>query len=133
MQKIGYPDLANHKKIHQEITNSLILLVKNIKTVNEFKEKLNIITEKWLLEHIPKEDMKYYKYEKHFSQNTSKNTHQALNIEKEDNFELAPEYIIYLCACKNEQHKIPYHIHEKICQGSRYSCKICKRPIFVSK
>ncbi|WP_139454111.1 bacteriohemerythrin [Campylobacter armoricus] len=64
MEKIAYPDLAHHKKIHQEITNSLITLVKNIKTINGFKEQLNIITEKWLLEHILKEDMKYYKYEK---------------------------------------------------------------------
>ncbi|TXE84501.1 bacteriohemerythrin [Campylobacter peloridis] len=125
MEKIGYPDLAHHKKIHQEITLSLIALVKNIKTINDFKEKLNIITEKWLLEHILKEDMKYYKYQKQKIKEQ-----QEATFEEDTSFEeVVPEFVIYICGCKGEKHKIPHHIHTKICKGSKYSCKVCKSVI----
>lgn len=43
MEKIGYPDIVNHKKIHNELTKSLVMLIKNVKNVNDMKEKLHII------------------------------------------------------------------------------------------
>ncbi|AJC86314.1 hemerythrin-like metal-binding domain protein [Campylobacter sp. RM16704] len=129
MEKIGYPDLARHKKIHREITNSLIVLVKNIKTVNEFKEKLNIITEKWLLEHILKEDMKYHTYEKQ-KLKEKEYTFEEDIVSTEPIFEeFAPKYVVYVCGCINEKHKISYRLHQQILKGVKYNCKFCKKII----
>ena len=33
MEKIGYPNLEEHRKIHNEITKSLVTLIKNVKNV----------------------------------------------------------------------------------------------------
>ncbi|MCV3552106.1 hemerythrin family protein [Campylobacter sp. CNRCH_2013_0855] len=132
MESIAYPDLEYHKRIHQEITASLIALVKNIKTVNEFKEQLNIITEKWLLEHILKEDMKYYKYEKQKQLQAKESTFEEDVALTESTFEeITPKYILYVCGCLNEKHKIPHHLHLQILDGARYSCKVCKKPIRI--
>ncbi|TDJ82039.1 bacteriohemerythrin [Campylobacter volucris] len=119
MEAIGYPDLTQHKKIHKEITSSLIDLVKNIKTINDLKEKLNIIIEKWLVEHILTEDMKYHRYEE---QNRSYQLEIDNTSKKDSN-----QHIIYVCDCKN--HKIPYDVHLTICNGKKYICKICKKEL----
>ncbi|MCV3388280.1 hemerythrin family protein [Campylobacter sp. IFREMER_LSEM_CL2256] len=132
MESIAYPDLEYHKKIHQEITASLISLVKNIKTVNDFKEKLNIITEKWLLEHILKEDMKYHKYEKQKQLQMKENSFEV-DISTESIFEeIVPEHIIYVCGCVNERHKIPHRVHLQILDGAKYNCKVCKKIIRIA-
>lgn len=133
MQSIAYPDLEHHKKIHQEITSSLISLVKNIKTVNEFKAQLNIITEKWLLEHILKEDMKYHRYEKQKQLQVKESTFEESVSNIESTFEeITPKYIIYVCGCVNEKHKIPHRVHLQILDGAKYNCKVCKKTIHIA-
>ncbi|EAK0822705.1 bacteriohemerythrin [Campylobacter lari] len=133
MESIAYPDLEHHKKIHQEITASLIALVKNIKTVNEFKAQLNVITEKWLLEHILKEDMKYHKYEKQKQLQAKESTFEEDTSAVECTFEeITPKYIIYVCGCLNEKHKIPHRVHLQILDGAKYNCKVCKKTIRIA-
>ncbi|EAK0436216.1 bacteriohemerythrin [Campylobacter lari] len=133
MQNIAYPGLEQHRKIHQEITTSLISLVKNIKTVNDFKEKLNVITEKWLVEHILKEDMKYHRYEKQKQQKTDE-----VDFDKDENLtvehfvEETPKYVVYICGCVNEKHKIPHRVHLQILNGVKYNCKVCKKNIRIA-
>lgn len=62
MQLIGYPNLEEHRKIHKEIIQTMINLIKDIKSTNDLKEKLYIVAKKWLLEHILYEDMKVEKW-----------------------------------------------------------------------
>lgn len=64
MQLIGYPNLEEHRKIHKEIIQTMINLIKDIKSTNDLKEKLYIVAKKWLLEHILYEDMKVEKWRK---------------------------------------------------------------------
>ncbi|EHN6902193.1 hypothetical protein KJK83_000849 [Campylobacter jejuni] len=40
----------------------MIKIIKNAKTTNDLKEKLYIVSRKWLLEHILYEDMKVERY-----------------------------------------------------------------------
>ncbi|EDA5033099.1 bacteriohemerythrin, partial [Campylobacter jejuni] len=62
MELIKYPDIETHKKIHKHIIQSMIELIKNIKSTNDLKEKLYLAVKKWLLEHILYEDMKVEQY-----------------------------------------------------------------------
>ena len=57
MQEIGYPQLEYHRVAHKHITEEMVKIVKTIKTTNDLKEKLYIVVQKWLLEHILLEDM----------------------------------------------------------------------------
>ncbi|MBT0794844.1 bacteriohemerythrin [Campylobacter lari] len=120
MTKIGYPELANHQKIHKSIIQSMIDLIQNIKSTNDLKEKLNIIASKWLLEHILREDMKIEKW------------HQA-QLNKKDNKAISEdlqEFYEYICSCANKIHKVPCEIHKKIQKtNASYKCKTCQEAI----
>lgn len=120
MTKIGYPELANHQKIHKSIIQSMIDLIQNIKSTNDLKEKLNIIASKWLLEHILKEDMKIEKW------------HQA-QLNKKDNKAISEdlqEFYEYICSCADKIHKVPCEIHKKIQKtNASYKCKTCQEAI----
>lgn len=96
----------------------MIILVKNIKTINDLKEKLNIIIEKWLVEHILTEDMKYHKYEEE---------NRSYQLVMDDTVNMKKDLFFYICNCK--KHKLPYHIHLNICNGKKYICKICKKEL----
>ena len=43
IQFIRYPDFERHRQIHKEIIQSMIKIIKNIKTTNDLKEKLYIM------------------------------------------------------------------------------------------
>ncbi|EEO26224.1 bacteriohemerythrin [Helicobacter winghamensis] len=122
MEKIGYPDIVNHKKIHNELTKSLVMLIKNVKNVNDMKEKLHIIAKKWLLEHILKEDMKIERFRR------SMLTGQDPEI-TEGEIELATEVYYYGCACSGKLHDVPLDIHRRIEKGEKFRCKTCKQDI----
>ena len=94
--------------------------------MNDFKEKLNIITEKWLLEHILKEDMKYYLYERQKNFNNQNFTFEEELVDDE------PEIFIYTCDCLSEKHKIPKEVHLKILNGAKYNCKVCKKMLKIA-
>ncbi|MCR8698485.1 bacteriohemerythrin [Campylobacter sp. LMG 7929] len=120
MAKIGYPELANHQKIHKSIIQSMIDLIQNLKSTNDLKEKLNIIASKWLLEHILREDMKIEKW------------HQAQLSKKNKNTNLGElqEFYEYICSCTDKIHKVPYEIHQKIqTTNTNYKCKACQEAV----
>ncbi|AJC86611.1 bacteriohemerythrin [Campylobacter sp. RM16704] len=128
MEKIGYPDLAHHKKVHKEIVSFLIILFKHSRTVNEFKERFNIFIEKWLLGHILYEDQKYREYVKQ-KLREKEYTFEEDDISTEPIFEeFAPKYVVYVCGCINKR-KIPYRLHQQILNGVKYNCKFCKKII----
>ena len=58
MESINYPELEPHRRIHKEIIQSMVHLIGSIKTTNDLKERLYLISKQWLLEHILFEDMK---------------------------------------------------------------------------
>lgn len=58
MDLIGYPYLKEHTMIHKDIIASMASLIKTFKNVNDLKENLSLIAEKWLVDHILKEDAK---------------------------------------------------------------------------
>ena len=58
MQNIQYPDLDDHTQKHQEIVEEINELLKGIKTLNELKEKMDVLLKKWIKEHILMEDKK---------------------------------------------------------------------------
>ncbi|MBX7490211.1 bacteriohemerythrin [Helicobacter turcicus] len=122
MEKIGYPEIANHKKIHNELTKSLVMLIKNVKNVNDMKEKLHIIAKKWLLDHILKEDMKIEKFRR--SMLTGQNSETT-----EEGIEVAAEVYYYGCSCSGKLHDVPLDIHRRIQKGEKFRCKACKQDI----
>ena len=58
MDLIGYPYLKEHTMMHKDIIASMASLIKTFKNVNDLKENLSLIAEKWLVDHIFKEDAK---------------------------------------------------------------------------
>ncbi|AJC85023.1 bacteriohemerythrin [Campylobacter peloridis] len=118
MAKIGYPELANHQKIHKSIIQSMIDLIQNIKSTNDLKEKLNIIASKWLLEHILQEDMKIEKWHQQKLKNANNPTQK-----QDKNYD-------YICKCKGKIHKVTDEIHQKIqISKAQYKCKTCQEYI----
>ena len=121
MEKIGYPNLEEHKKIHSEIKKSLVTLIKNVKNVNDMKEKLHVIAKKWLLEHILKEDMKI----EHFRR--SMLIAENADFKASDVCDLPTnEIYYYACDCEGKIHDVPLDIHRRIERGERFRCKNCK-------
>lgn len=126
MQAIDYPRIQEHKKIHNEITQSMVVLIKEVKNANDMKEKLLIIAKKWLLEHILKEDMKIEKYRR--SLLTGQNSDFTGTIE------IAKEVYFYTCACPGKIHDVPLDIHRRIAsQGEKFRCKVCKADIVFAR
>ncbi len=128
MEKIGYPDLPAHKKIHREITNSLVTLVKGVKDVNDMKEKLHFIAKKWLLEHILKEDMKIERFRR--------NAIMGQQSAEKDNVnfcDISSAIYYYGCACSGRLHDVPPDVHRRIEKGEKFRCKTCKENIYLVK
>ncbi|MCV3396923.1 hypothetical protein [Campylobacter sp. RKI_CA19_01116] len=57
MAEINYPYLNQHKLMYKQITKSMIKLIQSIKSTNDLKEKLYIMVNSWLIEHIIQHDM----------------------------------------------------------------------------
>ena len=131
MEAIGFPGLAEHREKHRAIVKEMTEIVKEIKTLDDLRDRLIIITKKWLFEHIIKEDMQYEKFRR-----TSMAVPQidiAQEIEKiEEIAGLEETAIKYICNCENKVHLVPYRVHEKIqSQDSVFCCKACKGPIKI--
>ena len=124
MEKIGYPNLEEHKKIHSEITKSLVTLIKNVKNVNDMKEKLHVIAKKWLLEHILKEDMKieHFRRSMLIAENADSKASDVCDLPTN-------EIYYYACDCEGKIHDVPLDIHRRIERGERFRCKTCKEDI----
>ncbi len=66
MEKIGYPELEEHKKIHASIIESMNLFIKKLPTLKilEFEKKLIEYMDIWLIGHILYEDRKIISFKK---------------------------------------------------------------------
>lgn len=138
MELIGYPELEQHKKIHKEIIKAMIKIIKNAKTTNDLKEKLYIVSRKWLLEHILYEDMKVERYrmtslitednkEVSFKTIEEEEIKEIKEIKKEKKEE-KKEMHLYSCECIGQIHDVPFNIHTKIqLKGVNFKCRKCKK------
>ncbi|HEG8363655.1 TPA: bacteriohemerythrin [Campylobacter jejuni] len=111
MELIKYPDIETHKKIHKHIIQSMIELIKNIKSTNDLKEKLYLAVKKWLLEHILYEDMKVEQYRR---SSLASEDDKEVSFEEEGDEELENAVYLYICKCSGAIHDVPFGIHEKI-------------------
>ncbi|MFK0441064.1 bacteriohemerythrin [Campylobacter jejuni] len=127
MELIKYPDIETHKKIHKHIIQSMIELIKNIKSTNDLKEKLYLAVKKWLLEHILYEDMKVEQYRRSF---LASEDDKEVSFEEEGDEELENAVYLYICKCSGAIHDAPFGIHEKIkLQGKKFKCKKCREAL----
>ncbi len=58
MLSIGYPNLEEHKQIHQDIVNNLLKIISTPAKLNIIKSKMRVVAKRVLIEHILNEDMK---------------------------------------------------------------------------
>ncbi|MBS4313095.1 bacteriohemerythrin [Campylobacter vulpis] len=132
MHLINYPELEAHRKIHKEIIQTMINLIKDIKSTNDLKEKLYIVAKKWLLEHILYEDMKVQKWR---SAGISDDGGGEVSFELSEDEDTDKEQIyLYICDCGGKIHDVPYTIHQKMeLQGKKFICKNCKQAIRFHK
>ncbi|EAH4620193.1 bacteriohemerythrin [Campylobacter jejuni] len=127
MELIKYPDIETHKKIHKHIIQSMIELIKNIKSTNDLKEKLYLAVKKWLLEHILYEDMKVEQYRR---SSLASEDDKEVSFEEEGDEELENAVYLYICKCSGAIHNVPFGIHEKIkLQGKKFKCKKCREAL----
>ncbi|EAK9947018.1 hemerythrin family non-heme iron protein [Campylobacter lari] len=126
MAEINYPYLNQHKLMHKQITSSMIKLIQSIKSTNDLKEKLYIVVNSWLIEHIIQHDMMI----EHWRQSTQvKNSSDT--FEKE---EPKPKKFLYQCQCEEKTHKVPYDIHLKIQYSKvQFKCKECSANLILYK
>ncbi|EHN7592676.1 bacteriohemerythrin [Campylobacter jejuni] len=132
MELIKYPDIETHKKIHKHIIQSMIELIKNIKSTNDLKEKLYLAVKKWLLEHILYEDMKVEQYRRSSlaSEDDGEVSFEEVKEEKDDENAV----YLYTCECVGQMHDVPFGIHQKIqLKGVKFKCKKCKEAIQFDK
>ena len=62
MREIGYPDVDEHALIHSELLMQLEMSLAKIRHHQEFPEDLLYFLNKWLIQHIVKEDLKIAEY-----------------------------------------------------------------------
>lgn len=140
MASIEYPMLEDHKEHHKEIIAQMVALIKNMKY--DFKQKLAIITEQWLVRHILQEDMKVMHYRTEMEKQQAPISESCKDKTSEDNiledslisslsfFEKkkgeggSEKFHIYTCRCGRTYNVIP-KIHQQILQGRRIGCKRC--------
>ncbi|EPR4192916.1 bacteriohemerythrin [Campylobacter jejuni] len=127
MELIKYPDIETHKKIHKHIIQSMIELIKNIKSANDLKEKLYLAVKKWLLEYMLYEDMKVEQYRR---SSLASEDDKEVSFEEEGDEELENAVYLYICKCSGAIHDVPFGIHEKIkLQGKKFKCKKCREAL----
>lgn len=64
MDSIGYPLLDSHKKLHQDIIDTISDTLQKKKTVQELQQAMKDASHKWLVEHILNHDLKIEKWAK---------------------------------------------------------------------
>lgn len=62
MEKINYPHLEEHRKMHQHLTEELNNILKNTKGFNLLEDKLVKLIKEWIVEHIEEHDLKIGEY-----------------------------------------------------------------------
>ena len=103
MASIGYPGLERQSAMHQQI-------------IQDIKQKLAIITEEWLINHILKEDMQIEVYRKAHEE-------EIKALQAQQNGAKGVTHV-YKCACK-PAFKVLNTVHEKIQSGQAFHCKKC--------
>jgi hemerythrin len=63
MESIGFPELEYHKKLHQNIIDTLASIVKDVSSVMELKSRMKTVAKQVLVEHIVDADMKIKEYQ----------------------------------------------------------------------
>lgn len=58
MLSIGYPQLDEHKQLHQDLIDKLVAVVKSSPTLSILKIKMRVIAKRVLVDHIVREDIK---------------------------------------------------------------------------
>ena len=136
MASIGYPLLDDHKQLHKHIIQELAATIISIKNVNEMKEKLGVIAQEWLLNHILYQDMLIEKYrirsaiDAENAAIVEKTAPQESAVSAEIVEEKKKDGYYYSCGCENKIHVIPETVHLKIQQSKAvYRCKICSQAI----
>lgn len=63
MEEANYPDLDEHRKIHEDLKEQAVAFVERVKTEGEeVRTEFNHFVREWLLDHIMVEDKKYSEY-----------------------------------------------------------------------
>ncbi|BEK14366.1 TPA: hemerythrin domain-containing protein [Campylobacter lari] len=126
MAEINYPYISQHKLMHKQITKSMIQLIQSIKSTNDLKEKLYIVVNSWLLEHIIQHDMMI----EHWKRSTQEQNITNLNQEEKPKI----KKFLYQCQCEEKTHKVPYDIHLKIQYSkAQFKCKECSTNLILQK
>ncbi len=131
MESIGYPLLADHKDLHKHIVKELSSTILQIKNVNDMKEKLGIIAQEWLLDHILHHDMLIERYRARsiLDEQAAAAKEQPIPEPKETLIKQKEGYY-YSCDCKDKIHTVSKKIHSDIQEKSMsYKCKQCGKPI----
>ncbi len=135
MESIDYPLLHDHRELHKHIVKELAATILQIKNVNEMKEKLGIIAQDWLLEHILHHDMLIEKYRLRSAldeQSAQKEMHRP-KIETQEEEPKKQEGHYYSCGCEKKIHAIPKITHSDIQKkGLSYKCKKCGKAIIYT-
>ncbi|MCK4974781.1 MAG: hemerythrin family protein [Sulfurimonas sp.] len=63
MLSIGYPELEEHKQLHQDLIDKLALVIKSSKILSILKIKMRVIAKRILIDHIIREDIKIKLFE----------------------------------------------------------------------
>lgn len=122
MAEIGYPFLAEHAALHENILRTFIMLSKSNKPVLQAKEELIKIVRAWLVEHMLTHDIRIERWQK-----KQQIVIQDDPLLEKDINEIEQEFIDYeyICDCPDFVHKIPESIHLRIVEGAPFVCEKC--------
>ncbi|TBR82041.1 iron-binding protein [Campylobacter novaezeelandiae] len=139
MEKINFPFLEEHRRVHKELTNKTknLLLVNDI-DISSVIEQLSILTKSWILNHVCTEDILINNYltrliytgESHYT------LEQYINLKKMiANQDIEKEYqFFYICNCDLKIHRVPQSIHEELLKEKRYfRCPSCKEVLCLKE
>ncbi len=136
MESINYPLLHDHRELHKHIVKELAATILQIKNVNDMKEKLGVIAQEWLLDHILHHDMLIEKYRMRSILDEKNNglkgqkTPDTIQEQEEAQPAKKQEGYYYSCGCDNKIHAIPENVHSNIQKkGLSYKCKKCGKTI----
>ncbi|WP_455756398.1 bacteriohemerythrin [Sulfurimonas sp.] len=62
MTSISFPDLKNHKKLHQNIIDSMRKIISTPAKLSIIKTKVRVVVKRYLLDHMTNEDIKIRAY-----------------------------------------------------------------------
>ncbi|RDU67476.1 hemerythrin-like metal-binding domain-containing protein [Helicobacter didelphidarum] len=135
MESIQYPMLDAHRDKHKFIISEMTHLVRNMEF--DFKKKLAIIMEQWLLKHILQDDMGYAEYCEEMNEARKKQATKTADAPNK-NDELLQQSVMenkkgkvakgkmhmYTCLC-GRTYNIQPEIHAKIQGGEAVKCPDC--------